>query len=332
MTRQGFILTILSTLLLFIIPSTVKALTVDVINNGNAIFASDNSPYAISLTAKPNSLIDISWKLTSLGRILSSGVEPIKHNTNTNTNFYLPLRTPPVKPGIKVNALLIIDAVYNTDSTVSEHYEFNLDIYGENIFLHEQTVYQQLNIQLFDPIGKTSNLFDKLKLPYHTLSRSKLINFSGKGLIVIGAGVKINEYRGLPKVLIELAHKGHQLLILQPASATLPLSELVSGLDDNPPSISFSNEVKIPNYTQDYQWGNSKRSHHIILNANRQEVSAQVIKSRHDGWDWFHLNYHQSQGKLIICMLPFIDQLDRDPIKQLIFGQLLHYASSHPEN
>lgn len=330
MNRQGSILTKVSALLLFFLSTLVQALTVDITNNGNAIFASENSPYSIKLTAKPNSLIDISWKLTSLGRVLSSGVESIKLNTNNNVNASLPLRTPFVKSGVKINAQLIIDAVYNTDSTVSEHYEFDLDIYGANIFLHEQNVYQKLNIQLFDPVGQTSNIFDKLKVPYRTLSRSKLINFSGKGLIVIGAGVEINEYRDLPTVLIELAHKGHKLLILQPASATLPLSELVSGLGAPPPSISFSNEIKIPNYTQDYQWDNDSgiRSNHIILNANRQEVSAQVIKSKHDGWDWFHLNYHPSQGKLIICMLPFIDQLDRDPIKQLIFGQLLHYASS----
>ncbi|WP_157465816.1 hypothetical protein [Colwellia sp. TT2012] len=245
---------------------------------------------------------------------------------------YLPLRTPPVKSGVKVNAQLIIDAVYSSDSTINKHYEFDLDIYGASIFVPKQKMYQQLNIQLFDPVGQTSNIFNKLKIPYSTLSRSKLINFSDKGLIVIGDGVDINQHRGLPTILIELAHKGHQLLILQPASVTLPLSELASGLGASPPNISFSNESVISNYIQDYQWDNEIRINRIILNSNRQEVSAQVIESKHGGWDWFHLNYNQSQGKLIICMLPFIDQLDRDPIKQIIFGQLLNYAGSQPEN
>ncbi|WP_232771311.1 hypothetical protein [Colwellia sp. 75C3] len=306
----------------------------NIVNNGRAIFASDNSPYSITLTAKPNSLIDISWKLTSLGRTLSSGVKSIRLNTRKNVKAYLPLRTPPVKSGVKVKAQLIIDAVYSTDSTIKEHYEFDLDIYGENIFLHKQSFYQKLNIQLFDPVGQTSNIFDKLKIPYSTLSRSKLINFSDKGFIVIGVGVDINHYRGLPTVLIELAHKGHQLLILQPASATLPLSKLASGLGASSPSIFLSNETVIPNYIQNYQWDTDSgiKSNHIILNSNRQEVSAQVVESKHEGWDWFHLNYHQSQGKLIICMLPFIDQLDRDPIKQIIFGQLLNYASNQSKN
>ena len=245
MNIQGSILTVVATLLLFLISTLVQALTVDIVNNGRAIFASENSPYSITLTAKPNSLVDISWKLTSLGRTLSSGVQSIRLNSSTNVKANLPLRTPPVKSGVKVNAQLIIDVVYSTDSTIKEHYEFELDIYGANIFLPEQKIYQQLNIQLFDPIGQTSNIFNKLKIPYNTLSRSKLINFSDKGLIVIGADVDINQYRGLPTILIELARKGHQLLILQPASATLPLSELASDLGSSPPSIYFSNEYII---------------------------------------------------------------------------------------
>lgn len=64
-----------------------------------------------------------------------------------------------------------------------------------------------------------------------------------------------------------------------------------------------------------------------MLSSRRQSVSVEIFEYPQTNWDWLQLNYHQSGGQIIVCILPFVEYVDDNPDPQTILGRLLTYAN-----
>ena len=308
--------------------SLVWSLAVDVNNDWRGVFAGEISQYNIIVTSEQNSNVLLSWQLLLKGRTLSRGDQEISVGRGGTKVVSLPLRIPPMKPGTHLNAQLIIDVSSGVDSEHKEHYQSVLPVYGPNLLLTDIAIFRQLNIQLFDPVGKTSQLLNELKVPYNELSRDEILNFSAEGLVVVGAGADLDRHRGLMDVLVKLASEGKRVLVLQPSSGKVPLSELTPNSGVQPSTLSFSKDSIVKSFAQGYHWiaDDPLKNSGIALRSHRQKILAQVVEYQHDSWDWFSVNFQNTEGRFIICMLPFIDHIHRGPIPQLLFSRLLMYA------
>lgn len=310
-------------------PELAQSLTIKSTNTWNGIFADTATPYEIVLSGEQNTHYSLTWTLKSKGRTLSNGRQTIRFSNSNAIATTLPLRTPPVKSGVNVEAELIITIINEVNSEQSTRYETKLNIYGPDLLLTDKHFYKKLNIQLFDPIGKTAKIFDDLKIPYETRTKSQLINIKQKGLIIVGEETALDQERGLINSLIKLASQGQRVLILQPSSGEIPIPELSTHAGIQTSSMSFANDSIVQSFAKGYAWieDSSIKTHGITLDSHRQMISARIVKNQPTNWDWFQLNFNQSGGQFIICMLSFTKHIDKNPVPQIIFSQLLAYTN-----
>lgn len=328
MIKNRFLWIKVTILLFLFIPTYVLSLTIETGSPWRGIFADKVVPYEIILTGKQNSYASLTWRLSSKGRVLSSGQQAIRFGSGNTVTTTLPLQTPPLKQGISIEAQLIIEVADETHSEQKTDYKSKLNIYGPDLLLTNRHFYQQLNIQLFDPIGNTAKIFDDLKIPYVARSKAQLVNLTEKRLIVVGAGVALDQQRGLIDTLIEHARNGQRVLILQPITGDFSVSDLSTNSKIRPSTMSFTDDSVVQSFAQGYDWiTNTSKTHGISLLNHRQTVLAQIAKHNRNNWDWLQINFDQSGGKLIICMLLFDRYIDTGPVPQIIFIRLLAYAN-----
>lgn len=330
MIKNYFLCVKLTALFFLSAPTLAQPLTPISGNSWGGIFADQVTLYEINLSGERNSSTSISWKIISKGRTLSNGQQTIKFAKDESLTTILPLKTPPLKPGITLEAQLIVEEVNKSKRKGRILYQSKLVIYGPDILLTDRNLDQNLNIQLFDPIGKTSKILSGLKIPYKARTKSQLLNLKAKGLIILGAGIALDRQRGLVSALIELAEKGHRVLILQPVSGNIPFSP-VTGSDIQPSRISFAGDSVVPSFAKGYTWitNDPEKNRGLALSSHRQSVSAKIAEYPQAHWDWLQLNYHQSGGQIIVCMLPFVEYIDDNPVPQIILSRLLTYANRH---
>lgn len=310
-------------------PSVVSALTVDAESHWGGIFAGRQTPYTVSLTSDKNSSVFLSWKLISNNRILSKGQEAIRFTSDEPVTRHILLQTPKMKPGAVLKAKFMIEAIDIEDPDIKAYLEISLDLYGDNIFIAEQTIYQQMKIQLFDPAGETAKLMTALQLPFQSVAKQQLFNQAAQGLIVVGAGIELDQHRGLMVGLIELARQGRKILILQPRSGIIPLTELSSKQSSQAPALSLRNNSLIQSFAKGYVWvaDDLKNNYAMTLDNHRQSIFLRITPYRADDWQWLLLNFAQAEGQMIVSMLPFNAYIKNYPIAQIIFAQLLVYAN-----
>lgn len=318
----------ISLIFLIFYPGFAYALTLKIENTQGAIFAGELVPYEITLKAEPNLNALLSWKLITKGRTVSKGQQLVRFDRRKTKTTTLALQTPPLKQGISLESKLIIEVQNTKNIQQKTVLESKVMIYGPDIFLADQQFYKQLNIQLFDPVGKTIKAFNDLKIPYKALSKSQLMNLNEKGLIVVGMGVALDQQRGLISTLFEFAREGKDVLILQPSSGAIALSDLSTGPDIPVPSLLLARDSIVTSFATGYKWvtNDATKTHGMVLQNKRQEIRAEIVEYQQGSWDWLQLGFSQSGGELIVCTLPIIGNTDGKPVMQIIVGRLLSYG------
>ncbi|MBT3015953.1 MAG: hypothetical protein KME63_09440 [Candidatus Thiodiazotropha sp. (ex Clathrolucina costata)] len=320
--------------LLLLFPVVAQALAFNAGNNWPGIFAGTVTPYKITVKGELNSYALLTWKLTLKGRTLSKGRQEIRFLNSETVTTKLPLQVPPLKPGVKLEADLIVALAKENPKGHKVQQRSKLMIYPPDVLQSEQSFYRRLNIQLFDPKGTTAKIFDALKIPYTTLSITQLTRPRDKGLVVVGSGFAFKTQQGLLDLLSERAGEGQQILLLQPVSGAFSVSGLSTGAKNPPSSISFADSAIVPSFAKDLHWisDTSIKTPGLSLYARHQKVMLKVVDSTQDSWDWVDISYRLSGGRLIVCMLPFDRLIYQGPVPQLILGNLLAYTSGQTQS
>lgn len=316
--------------LLLSIPVLAQSLTIAAKNNWKGIFADKAAPFELLLTGKRNSVVVVVWKLSLKGRRISSGQQTVRFKSSDSVTAILSLQIPPMKPGINLDAKLSIEVADQTDLGQKVYHQTRLTLVGPDLLLSKRLFFQQLNIQLFDPLGQTAKLLDDLKIDYVTRSKNQLMDLTDQGLILVGTGVALDRQSGLIDSLITLASNGHRVLIFQPVSGGFPMSALTAGSTVLPSTMSFEDNSIVQSFSGDLDWYPAiAQTHGISLFSARQSVQVKISannNNNNNSWEWFQIGFDRSGGQLIISMLPFFEY-DNSPVPQLIFSRLLAYAN-----
>lgn len=320
--------------LLLVFPVAGQSLTFSVGNTWEGIFAGKVTPHEITIKGDLNSYALLTWKLTLKGRTISKGQQDIRFQSRETVTTKLPLQVPPLKPGVKLEADLLVELAKGNHTGHKVQHVSKLMIYAPDVLLQYQAFYRKLNIQLFDPKGITANIFDSLKIPYTAISKTQLTGPGEKGLVIVGIGFAFKQQQSLLNVLSERAGEGQQILVLQPVSGVFPVSGFSTDTKEPPSIISFADNSIVPSFAKGLEWvsGTSIKTPGLSLRTQRQVMVAKVVDSAQGGWDWVDINYKQSGGRFIVCMLPFDRLSYQGPVPQLILGNLLAYTSGHPHS
>ncbi|NOQ17269.1 MAG: hypothetical protein GQ581_09430 [Methyloprofundus sp.] len=314
---------------LLLIPAIASALTISTANNWAGIFAGQSAAYAISLSNDQHTAVFLKWRLVAKNRTLAQGQDTIRFAENTSISSHIVLQTPKMKSGVMLKAKLIIDAVDTEHPQLKDHVEAKLGIYSTDLSQFDLLNTDKLNVQLFDPEGQTGQFLTHLQIPYHAISKQQLLNSTAtEGLIIVGENIALDQQRGLMQGLIELASLGQKILLLQPKAGTIPLTELAVQQNGQAPELLLRHNSVTNSFAQEYAWDlpSTNNLYGLSLTHHRQAILLQITPYQTGDWSWLQLNYTQSQGQLIVSLLPFNKVINDYPIPQLIFRKLLVYA------
>lgn len=295
------------------------------------IFAGATSDYQIVVSGDRNSRVLLSWRLHAKGRTLASGREEARFADTESLIVGLPLQTPPLKRGISLTARLIVEAEDSVDPNNQARFEIPIRIYGPDPLLSDPVFEAGLNIQLFDPAGGTGRMLEALNMPYEVLSKSRFLDANAKGFGIVGAGVALDQQRGLVPTLLEQVQAGRRVLVLQPTSGSIPVPTLPAALGTQPSALSFATASVTQLFAADHRWAAdlAEETKGISLQTYRDSISAAITGSDESRWTWMKVDFEHSGGTLIVCTLPFVNTFDAGPIPQIIFGRLVAFAGGH---
>lgn len=311
-------------------PISAQSVVVENSNAWSGIFAGEEVPYQITLSGKPHSHTAISWKLTTKGRTLSVGQQSIQFADSATVVASLSLRMPALKSQIKIPATLEIDVSDNDQYASTTSYEFKINIYGSDLLLTERNAFQQLDIRLYDPVGKTAKLFKLLTIPFTSLTKDELLGSRQQGLIVLGSAIALNPERGMVDRLIELAANGRAILIFQPSSGAIPMPGRFAHSEKQASAVSFADDSVIETFASGCKWisNDPMRLFGLDISSYREETVAEITQYKESSWSWLHIAFGQTDGRFTVCMLPVVEHASDSPVAQIILGRLLTFAGS----
>jgi len=158
------------------------------------------------------------WELRYEHRVLSSGA--IGPRTI--------IRTPPMNPGLRIQAVWLIDDVPVRNAIIA----------SPDPFEDRKEWLDKHPIALYDPEKTTADLFEEQEIPFQSLRSFADIETIERAVIVVGQDVDFEREKGLAELLFQKAAKGGSVLIAAPMG-DIPL--------DYPPaiySLTLSAEAK----------------------------------------------------------------------------------------
>jgi len=263
------------------------------------------------------------WRFSINPRTVSRGEVAVKAGPGKPANIAIPLEIPPVKEGIIVKATLEVTVA--GQGIEAEHVK-SIWIFPRDPFVDRSRWLQDLKITLFDPEGKTAELFDKAKIPFKLTRNMASLDDLGKGLVVIGEGTSFADHRGLAETLIDVAASGLPVLCLAPVDGRLPMPGAKLPKQPPPRRVSLRRQDVIRELDKridSVAWPPDGRliASRFAVVTDRDWVVAEVV-SDGEGWPWIEAQYSQKGGRLLLCGFNIVRQWDAGPAPRFLLARL----------
>jgi hypothetical protein len=269
------------------------------------------------------------WSLAVSGRTIARGETALAVGPGQTAGSVIPLDVPAVREGLIVPAELTVELHSLPERTVVARRERRLWICSEEAFAGRSKWLEQLQIRLFDPAGKTRDVFKEAGIPFSQTANVESLATGKEGLVVIGEGVSLEAYRGLPGIMVKAAARGTPVLCLAPADGQVDVpgsagaewpdpeylalrrSSVIRGLDKRLDAESWPPDGKIA-------------SRGLALRSERNRVLAQVT-DQGKGWPWLEVGFTARRGRLIVCLFDVIEKWEAGPVPRFLLVRLFEY-------
>lgn len=322
MKQKGFTRALISALSLFIGATATAALPQVTAESNGELYAGQISPYAISVTAPPHTIVTLLWEVEAKERLLSRGEYRVQMDERRQVSVELPIETPALNRGHRIAATLTLSADDGTAVRPRIVHSRQLSLYGPEPLAREADAFQRMDIHLYDPIGKTATMFKTAGIPYVRIKSGALQRLPSSSLLVIGAGQELERQHDKGAWLHRLAAKGQRILLLDPVTGSVTFAPAAGELLSPISSIRLDRAGAMPYF---HQYSSiAQRGRGLALRQRRGVSSIEVSNDGNARWSWFSLTYGDGDGLLAIAMWPFAEDFARDPALSLALGRLLH--------
>ena len=179
------------------------------------------------------------WSLAVSGRTVTRGETALAIAPGQTVKFAIPLDIPEVREGVVLSADLAVQLFSAGERPVSARLRRQLSVFSEDAFAGRSKWLETLQIRLFDPAGKTRDVFEKTGIPFFETGNVESLARDGGGLLVIGEGVSLEAHRGLPGILVQAAAQGTPVLCLAPADGRMALPGSAECGGPNPERVAL---------------------------------------------------------------------------------------------
>lgn len=311
---------------------TVEAIepvaTVSIQEQWSGVFDGKEAVYHAVVKSKDSFSGRIGWRLSEGGRTVARKETGIDVKAGTPETVEIRLPVPPVKDGVDFEAQLSVSVIKEGASDVAASDEKILWIMGENAFGGREHALKNLGIKLFDPLKKTTETLIAAKIPFEEIGNVDACGTLKGGVLIIGEGISLKDYRGLGTEIQKAAATGVQVLCLAPVEGEL----IVAGLGDSdlprPKSVSFRGCEAIAAVDKKLDavaWppDGKMAASSLKLKGERGPVLAEVVKGS-DGWPWVEIAFEK--GKATICGFGIIEKWNSGPVPRHFLAKWLEEA------
>jgi len=271
----------------------------------------------------------LGWQLAADGHTLARGESVISVSPPMPGETAIRVSVPSVKPGVILQtrlSLLLMDG-----DKEAGHLEKTLWVFPEDAVADRGEWLKSLRLSLFDPVGKTTSLFNGLKIPYLEVRALDSLSEVKDGLVIIGEGISFKDYRGLSAIMLKTVASGVSVICLAPAAGEIELPSSVSGELPQPVAMEFSREGivrKLDKRLDPEGWAPDGQSvvSGLMLRGERGPVIGEVGNGP-GGWPWIELEYAGNNAKCVMCGFGIVGKWADSPTPRFLLVKILETVS-----
>ncbi|GAA4421461.1 hypothetical protein [Bremerella cremea] len=293
-----------------------------------AHFAETTAPLRFQVHATKAFAGRVLWQYAIGSRTVTRIEESLQLNAGENSTIELTVSLPQVRnPTILESELtaVIVDAAGN-ELTRSKQAVF---LFPKDPYVARREWLKSLDIQLFDPEGKTAKRFESAEIPFSRITNTNTLDNLESGILVVGQGVSLKKQRALVGSMLTLAARGVQIVVLAPSDGTLdyPTTQDMAGLS----TITFQNRRVVSQLDKrfdpqfDRADAKEKQPSGLELTSVRGALKLEVVEGTSE-WCWWQASF-ESGGSCTICCLDLETTWESAPTARFLFASILEKLS-----
>jgi hypothetical protein len=266
------------------------------------------------------------WSLSSSGRALARREQEVSAGPGQPATIEIRVEAPPVKEGVVLEAALAVSVLEPGGKATAASIEKRIWIFAEDPFAGHREWIKQAQLRLFDPQKKTAERLSKAKVDFDQIASVDALGGIKDGLVVIGEGVSLRDYRGLAETMVRCAASGVPVLCLalsggemtlpgmgdsdlpQPTRMALRGNDVITELDKHLDAAGWPPDGKIA-------------VSGLKLKGERGPVVGEVVKE--GGWPWLEMRFGGKGASLAICGFGVIEKWETGPTPGCLFEKML---------
>lgn len=286
------------------------------------VFGGQEAIFHIEIAAQTEFSGRMIWRLSAGDRTLWRNERSVRVEPGRTETVPINVRIPPVAPGVVYATRLTVEVARDGDRKALAEVQRTIHAFPEEIF-HEQTRrLAALEIHLFDPVGTTADRLQAAGVELTRVHNLDALEVLDRGVIIIGEGLDLREYRALPEILLNRAAAGRTVLCLASVDGAITLA----GANDaiQPERIVFRREKVIREWDKRLDadaWSPDGRM--VASGVNLQSYRGRVVGAiEAAGWPWLEMRF-EGGGRLIVCGFAIMEKWESGPTPRFLFARLL---------
>ena len=294
-------------------------------------FGGSNVRLRFDVTARKQYDGVFNWSLSANDRTIEAGESAVHVDARHSATLEVPLRIPPVNDGVLFEVQLSVSVTARGQSEPIASLRRPILIFPRNPFFERSKWLQELSISLFDPDGKTAEVFESAEIPFKRIRNVAVLDNLEKGLLIVGEGVSFLRNRSLAETLTLVAVRGVPVLCLAPSDGRLVLPIAEVDKPSRPLSMAFRGNDVIREFDKRLdprEWMSNEdvAASRICLRCDRGRIVGEVSDATH-GWPWIELRF-RNNSTLVYCGFAVIKRWDDGPTPRFLLARLFEHLTN----
>ena len=264
------------------------------------------------------------WRHAFGNRTLGSGESAVRVAAGQTTTVSVPLRIGPINEGVVLETQFTANLSKTGAREPAVQESRAITIYSENAYYRRTTWLKELDIQVYDPPGKTVEQLQSAGVPFSRIQNAALLDDVSAGLLIVGEGVSLRQQRGLPELLQKIVARGVPILCLAPKAGEIAFPS--ADTEPKPQSVSLSDASvirKVDKRLDHRQWQTVSEitASRFNIQTRRGQVFLEIADDS-AGWPWLEIE-SANKSRLIYCGFALIEHWDAGPTPRYLLLRLI---------